>query len=54
MRFFHFVAVALCAATFAFANAAVSTLNAEEPKFQQVSDVVYKKGIGRASCRERV
>ena len=43
MRIFHFIAVALCAATFAFATSAVSTLNADEPKFQQVSDVVYKK-----------
>lgn len=43
MRVFRFLTLALCAATFAFANAAVSTLNADEPKFQQVSDVVYKK-----------
>ncbi len=43
MRIFRFLAVALCVATFAVATSAVSTLNADEPKFQQVSDVVYKK-----------
>ena len=43
MRIFRFLTVALCAATFAFASAAVSTLNADEAKYQQVSDVVYKK-----------
>ena len=43
MRIFRFLAVAICAATFVFASAAVSTLNADEAKYQQVSDVVYKK-----------
>lgn len=43
MRVFRFLTLTLCAATLAFANAAVATLNADEPKFQQVSDVVYKK-----------